>query len=444
MDDGPTPRLYAWTSCDLAILRGSEFGYDDDSVDTLRSRSTTLKAALAYALVNGGPAAWAPFAALWLRARGAPLSDVGILLAVPLIGRVFAAYPLATWAARFSKPWVPISLLCAVAALGAVFATLDQGVWSSVIAWWTVCFCAGACTPLLDTRLVGAGDGLLAYARGAAALARIGANLGVGYLFARLGTAGVPLWAGSTAVLAAAAMAKLMPKGESFESDARACPSERSVEKSERSDGLLVLAVLAAALIQASHGFNSIAMVIWSENGYGPTLSGALWATGILADVGFLWFMGGMGNRISPTHLLILGGLGALIRWNGFALAPSLAVLFGLQTLHALSFTATYLASVQLVARLARDKHALVAQAMNWAVSSGLCAGLGTLGVGPLYAALGVHGYWVMCALAGIGVVFAVALNSLMQRRLVCLSAEGIESEDLCAAPALAVSRRGP
>ena len=390
------------------------WGYDS-AVETLRSRSTTIKAALAYALIIGGPAAWAPFAALWLRARGVPLSDLGILLAIPLIGRVVAAYPLAIWAGRFSKPWAPISILCGGAALGAALATLGQGVWSGVIAWWTVCFCAGACTPLLDTRLVGAGDGLLAYARGAGALARIGANLGVGFLFARLGTAGVPLWAGSTAVLAAAAIAKLMPTGESLESDSRARAREPSVAKSERSDGLLVLAVLAAALIQGSHGFNSIAMVIWSAQGYGPTLSGALWATGILADVVFLWFMGGMGSRLSPTHLLILGGLGALVRWNGFALSPPLAVLFGLQTLHALSFSATCLASVQLVARLARGEHGLSAQTLNWALSSGLCTGVGTLCVGPLYAALGVHGYWVMCALAGVGVVFAVALDGLMQ-----------------------------
>jgi PPP family 3-phenylpropionic acid transporter len=193
--------------------------------------------------------------------------------------------------------------------------------------------------------------------------------------------------------------------------------SGRSIESGERSNGCLVLTVSAAALIEASHGFNSIAMVTWSARGYGPALSGALWATGILADVVFLWFMGSIRSRIGPTRLLTLGGMGALARWNGFALSPPLPVLFGLQILHALSFTATYLASVQLVHRLARDQRGLAAQAMNWALSSGLCAGLGTLGAGPLYAALGVHGYWVMCAVAGVGLVLALVLERFMQPR---------------------------
>jgi MFS transporter, PPP family, 3-phenylpropionic acid transporter len=380
---------------------------------------SAIRVGVAYAFLRAGPDAIAPFAALWFRAKGAPLEDLGLLLALPLIGRVAAARPLAAWASRFSMPWTSVSLLCGFAAVAAFLGMLDWGTWPSVLAWWIVCFCASACTPLMDTAILGlapiGGQGLLAYAHSCSVLAAIGAYFGIGFVFAHGGADSVLIWAGSTAGLAAAAIPTLMSISASQAPPDSVVLRKLPVDNEQQDNSSLVLVLAAAALIEASHGFNSIAMITWSARGYGPELSGALWATGSVADVVFLWFMGTARGRIGPARLLIAGGLGACVRWVGFATAPPLPALFALQALHALSFTATYLASVQLIGRLSDQHRGLSVQALNWGLSSGLCAGLGALSAGPLYTALGVRGYWVMTAVATLGLVLATDLQWRMQ-----------------------------
>jgi PPP family 3-phenylpropionic acid transporter len=126
-----------------------------------------------------------------------------------------------------------------------------------------------------------------------------------------------------------------------------------------------------------------------------------------------LWVLGRY--PIAPSRLLVLGGVGAVVRWTLFALSPPLPVLFVLQPLHALSFTATYVAAVQLIDQLVADRHGVFAQALYWGLTTGLCTGAGVAGAGFLYQRAGANGYWAMCALALVGLAVALRLN----RRLV-------------------------
>ncbi|MFX8316398.1 MFS transporter, partial [Acinetobacter baumannii] len=86
-----------------------------------------------------------------------------------------------------------------------------------------------------------------------------------------------------------------------------------------------------------------------------------------------------------PERLLVLGALGATIRWTALAFRPPLWLLFPLQLLHTLSFTATFVASLELADRLAPRAAASAAQSLNAALSFGLLTGLATIASGPLY-----------------------------------------------------------
>ncbi|MCA6241839.1 MAG: MFS transporter, partial [Phenylobacterium sp.] len=81
-----------------------------------------------------------------------------------------------------------------------------------------------------------------------------------------------------------------------------------------------------------------------------------------------------------------------------------------LQALHALTYSAVFLASIQLAARLSGPQTASAAQLVNAALQGGILSGLATLASGPLFDAVGAHGYLAMTGMAAAGLVGAVGL----------------------------------
>jgi PPP family 3-phenylpropionic acid transporter len=111
-----------------------------------------------------------------------------------------------------------------------------------------------------------------------------------------------------------------------------------------------------------------------------------LWGVGVAAEVAFLWFTEPWRRRIGPERLIFLGGAGAVARWACLALSPPMWLLIPLQTLHALSFTATFVGSLQLMERLAPARSASIAQTLNAVLTSGFLMGFSTMASGTLRA----------------------------------------------------------
>ena len=109
-----------------------------------------------------------------------------------------------------------------------------------------------------------------------------------------------------------------------------------------------------------------------------------------------MWFAEPWRRKMGPEKLLVLGGGAALLRWTAYAFAPPLWLLFPLQALHALTFAASFMASLRLIERLAPPQSASAAQAINSALSAGFMLGVGTLASGPLFDAFGTRGYLAM------------------------------------------------
>jgi PPP family 3-phenylpropionic acid transporter len=92
------------------------------------------------------------------------------------------------------------------------------------------------------------------------------------------------------------------------------------------------------------------------------------------------------------------------------AFSPPLWVLWPLQTLHAFTFAAAYLAGLELIRKQAPKGYETLAQTLSAAYSSGFMTGLGTLASGVIYDAMGGRGYGVMAALCLIGLGTALYL----------------------------------
>ncbi|MFV4649090.1 MFS transporter, partial [Mycobacterium tuberculosis] len=177
-------------------------------------------------------------------------------------------------------------------------------------------------------------------------------------------------------------------------------------------DRRFVLMLASVAFVQAAHGFYyAFSTLIWRSQGISPAWSGLLWGLGVAVEVAFLWLGEPIRRRLGPERLLIFGAAGSVVRWGAFAFSPPLWLLFPLQALHALSFTATFVASLELTDRLAPKQAASSAQSLNAALSFGLMSGLATLISGPLYDHFGAYGYLAMAGSAAIGLVGALKLS---------------------------------
>ncbi|MBR9825859.1 MAG: MFS transporter [Alphaproteobacteria bacterium] len=173
------------------------------------------------------------------------------------------------------------------------------------------------------------------------------------------------------------------------------------------------LALLASACVQGAHGFYYFfSAIAWAEMGHSQLIIGALWATGVVIEIVFLWWSGkGILARLTPAQLLGLGAAGSIIRWGFTALGPPLPVLFGLQLLHALTFAATYLGFLRFAIDSIPESHTATAQAVNSALSGGLVMALAAAVSGYFYAWVGVGGFALMLFPSIIGLIAAIALH---------------------------------
>lgn len=174
----------------------------------------------------------------------------------------------------------------------------------------------------------------------------------------------------------------------------------------------ILVAGFGASLIQSTHAYYyNLGSNIWIGQGIDEAYIGPLWSTGVAVEVLFLLTSGIVFARWRPGFLIVLGGLGAVLRWTLTGLAPPLELLFVLQALHALSFAATHIGILRFLTEELSEEKVPVALAINSAVF-----------FGPMLALLGIvsgnyydrfvdsqaQGYWLMAAGAMIGTLCAL------------------------------------
>ncbi len=245
--------------------------------------------------------------------------------------------------------------------------------------------------------------------RGMASLAFVTANVLGGLLVKRFGPE-IILWLMAGLVFAAAIAALgLAPDPNP--------PERRSASFRSRMRAALALLrtphfgafLLATGLIQAAHAFlYTFSTLIWQRNGHAPDVIGALWATGVAAEILFLALSGWVIARVKPEIIILAGGCLAVLRWIGMGFDPPLAIAFLFQILHAGSFAMTHVGAVKFIAERLPARDGPMAQTMMGGLGGGLIIGILTLVSGPLYENAGARGYWIMAVVALTGTLIAL------------------------------------
>lgn len=381
-----------------------------DGVEQARSFS----AAVLMSCMFFGLGASVPFLPRWLETeRGFSGVQIGVVLSGAQLLRLVVGPLLGGWADRFKDRRTPLRWLSLVA-LGAYFLFAFS---TSFLAMAALCFCAAsaisAIIPLAEGGALRAsknGGWPFGLARSIGSACYILGSVAVGYHISAHGP-GVAIWWLISGVALAAGFLWLLAPSDPALVEAGPRGHWRDTLRALLRSRRLILALLAAGLIQAAHAFYyGFSTLVWRTQGLEASTIGWLWACGTLTEIGFFLAMSRGERRFAPEWLVMAGGAGAVIRWGCMSLAPPLAALWPLQTLHALTFAACHLGAMRIVYEEIPEGQAGFAGALYGAVSGGTLLGLAILSSGWLYQSFGFGGYLAMSGLAALGLAFSVPL----------------------------------
>jgi PPP family 3-phenylpropionic acid transporter len=363
-----------------------------------------------------------PYFPVYLAARGLGPSEIALVIGTPMILRVVATPVVA--AIADARGIATTLFACTLAMLlGYCGLGLSEGYAAIFVAGVLAATAMGMLPSLADAltlsqirRADTRGSGAVGYSR-----IRVWTPIGVLAVMLVSGAI-VEAYPGGQIVLALAAMAA-MPALAALLA-AATLPSDRGSARSgpgrfagEPEQRLAMVAIAAAALVQSSHAqIYSFGTLHWKASGYSGNFIGLAWAIGVAAETILFLVVARFPafERAAPLFL-VMGALGALVRWLAMSTDPGPEALIGLQAMHGLSFAATYLGSVLLVGNAAGPGRRARMQG-RLAAASALGLALATFGAGQLASSLGEAAYLLMAFLALAGLALAL-LGCVLQRR---------------------------
>jgi MFS transporter, PPP family, 3-phenylpropionic acid transporter len=354
-----------------------------------------------------------PFWPVWLAARGLGANEIAGIFAAAIWAKVIATPAIGALADRVGHRRM-------MGVLAATALTAYLGMWPAFGFWpllglnLVALTAQSALMPLGDTiALALSRTGRLEYGRVRVwgSVSFIFASLAGGAVLARSsGERVLPLVLGASSVLMLAC---------------RGIPSADVCQRPEAigtigSAGLRRLAgnprfwgfVAAASALQASHQlYYAFGSLYWRSLGFSDATIGWLWAEGVLAEILLFWHGRRLLRRLGPAGLMALGGFAGVIRWGLAGLVVSLPAVAALQSLHALTFGASYLGAMHFLSRTVPPSAQASAQTVFTAASSGAGGGLVMAAAGALYAGWGGHAYLFMALLSAAGLGGALRLR---------------------------------
>jgi PPP family 3-phenylpropionic acid transporter len=340
-----------------------------------------------------------PFLGPFLADRGLGAVAVGLVTAAFSLAKLAYAPFLGRWVDRGG--WIPamLSIHVAVSVAAALVVVGSRNPWVLGAAFLVVGLGYGTVLPLVE----------------AAVLERPPAK---GYGYVRWwGSAGFIGFAGLSAVmlrqgrldgfplLLIGSLVALAFVVVTLEDEAK---PRRSGESSLPVTGSVWILLVILTLQQVSHGpYYAFFSIHLDEHGISTGTVAVLWSLAVLAEM-FAFVKGeALQRRLGLERILGVALALTPLRWLLLALPPTLPTLVLAQIGHAVTFAMVHLAGVQLVQRMVPAGARRNAQALYSGLTFGLGIVLGTAVAGPLYAALGGSGSFLVAA--GFSAIVAVA-----------------------------------
>lgn len=356
----------------------------------------------------------AVYFAIWLSGRGISPEQIGIINAVPVLVLLLINLFIGRLADK-AGDWRTMILIMALLAgsvpIGLFF--VDE-FWGILLVWTLVAVSSGSIPPVVDAATV------RMTTRNGSDFGTVRAWGTVGYVAGTALTGMAIVWWGEMAFvplfvglsLFRAVIALQLPRF-------RAPPTQELVATAIPRAGALgqvmkpwfVLPVIAYALVNATHAvLSTLAALVWHNEGISEGTIGQLIAVGAGAEAVMMFVWRRVGARVTARHMILAAALATIVRWTVMGLNPPIGVLFGLQTLHAVTYALGYFGLVHFIANWTSEEIAAEAQGFAFVLQQAMSV-VTLMAFGWLIAQWGVASFF---AAAGLGVAaLACVLVSL-------------------------------
>lgn len=373
-------------------------------------RSTTLALRLAVfnVFVFSIASVALPFWPVWLESRGLDAAQVGLLLSLPYGIRVVGNPLVARWADRAGIKRVLILAAAGSFACYALFG-FAHGFAQLLLLTIPSGLCLTTLGPLNESLMIGlSATGRVDYGR-----VRVWGSLS----FIAGGLAAGALLVGRSAdtvllLMLATLLGTLIASFQLPRTEHHGALGSALGWRALLGDRRFLLVIAVSALLQSSHsvlyGFGTLH---WLAAGYDKDTIGLLWAIGTGAEVLLFWMASAATRRLGVKGLLLLGGVAAVLRWLLAGLTVRLPALLLIQLLHAFSFGASHLATVEFIRRRVPLQLMATAQGLHSAIAWGAAFGLAMWVSGMLYEAFAGAAFFAMAAMAAAGCLIAALLS---------------------------------
>lgn len=332
--------------------------------------------------------AFAPYWSLYLKSLSFEAFQIGVLMSLLHVTRIFA--PAAWgWLADHTGKRLLIVRSAAITGLISYCAVFfgESFTWLFVT-MALLSFFWSASLPLIEaTTLSYLGESTAKYGRIRVwgSVGFIFAVISVGYLLDSTNIAAL-LWAVLGFKLGIVIFSRQIPEGE-IVVHAAASHSIRQIFRRPE-----VMAFFAACLLMAlAHGpyytFYSIYLV---ENGYSKSMVGWLWAIGVICEIGIFFLMPQLMHRFRLKQIMVFSLACAIVRFLmiGWGVEWPVIILLA-QILHAATYGAHHATAMMFVHQFFRGRHQGTGQALYTSLTFGIGGTIGGIFSGYAWESLG-------------------------------------------------------
>jgi len=327
--------------------------------------------------------AFVPYWGLYLKSEQFSPADIGILMSLFQISRIFAPNFWGWLADHTGKraQWIRLTAFLGLCGFTAVF-------WAHGFYWF---FFVMAALSLFTSSTLPLAESLtlahLATTNGHYSRIRMWGSLGfivasviLGFLIDSTGIRSL-LWFLLAVQMTLFALTFTLP-------DAKVEPHAHdhfSIWQVIKQPNVLALLIGCALMVTAHGVLYNFYSIYLSEHGYSKGMIGLLWSVGVICEIGIFMLMPKLMARYSLKTILLMSLVLAVLRFTMIGIAVDNIMLLVLaQTLHAATFGSFHAASVEVITQFFNGRHQAKGQAIYNSVAYGIGGTIG--GVAGGYA----------------------------------------------------------
>jgi MFS transporter, PPP family, 3-phenylpropionic acid transporter len=342
--------------------------------------------------------AFVPYWGLYLQSEQFSAADIGILMSLFQISRIFAPN-LWGWLADHTKQRVVwIKLTAFLGLLGFVAVFWAHGFWWLFFVMLSLSLFTSSTLPLSESLTLAhlaTTNGHYSKIRMWGSLGFIFASVILGFMIDAYSIKSL-LWALLGVQIILFALTFKLP-------DAIVAPhaqDEFSIWQIIKQPVVVAL-LLGCALMVTAHGvlYNFYSIYL-AEHGYSKGMIGLLWSLGVICEIGIFMLMPKLMARFSLKTIMLTSLALAVLRFGMIGVSvDSLWLLLIAQSLHAFTFGSFHAASIEVITQFFNGRHQAKGQAIYNSVAYGVGGTIGGLAGGYALQYLGGQNTFLLAAL---------------------------------------------